>query len=161
MFSGAYSGFRSQFSRTHEVRHFVPESLRVRDGGSQAPSEVLTSSHIRTHGAIGNLNEGVVIQTHGVHTRLIAWPGNGFQTESVHVLTMKPGEESASYAYTMAEEVMICAAGRGEVFLLGRWVSVEPGDIAYFPEGVSPVRNFSGNKENLVLVSQITVRSLY
>jgi gentisate 1,2-dioxygenase len=115
-------------------------------------AKYFTYSQIRAHGAIGNLNEGVVIQTHGVHTRLIAWPGNGFQTESVHILTLKPGEESASYAYTIAEEVMICAAGRGEVFLLGRWVSVEPGDIAYFPEGVShAVRNSSENKENLVL----------
>jgi len=78
-----------------------------------------TYSQIHAHGAIGNLNEGVVIQTHGLHTRLIAWPGNGFQTESVHVLTLKPGEESASYAYTIAEEVMICAAGRGECFFWG------------------------------------------
>jgi len=123
----------------------------------QHQAKYYTYSQIRAHGAIGNLNEGVVIQTHGVHTRLIAWPGNGFQTESVHVLTLKPGEESASYAYTMAEEVMICAAGRGEVFLLERWVSIEPGDIAYFPEGVPhAVRNATGNKDNLVLVSQIT-----
>ncbi|HEX3421619.1 MAG TPA: hypothetical protein VHT01_10330 [Candidatus Udaeobacter sp.] len=54
-----------------------------------------THDQIRSHGAIGNLNDGVEITTQGVRTRLIAWPGNGFQTESVHVLTLAPGEESA------------------------------------------------------------------
>jgi gentisate 1,2-dioxygenase len=56
-----------------------------------------TRDQIRSHGAIGNLNDGVEITTHGVRTRLIAWPGNGFQTESVHVMTLAPGEESALY----------------------------------------------------------------
>ena len=57
-----------------------------------------THHEIRSRGAIGNLNDGVEIATQGVHTRLIAWPGNGFQTESVHVLTLAPGEESAALA---------------------------------------------------------------
>ena len=42
-----------------------------------------THEEIKSHGAIGNLNEGIEITTHGMRTRLIAWPGNGFQTESV------------------------------------------------------------------------------
>jgi len=54
-----------------------------------------THDEIRSRGAIGNLNDGIEINTQGVRTRLIAWPGNGFQTESVHVLTLAPGEESA------------------------------------------------------------------
>ena len=56
-----------------------------------------TRDQVRSHGAIGNLDDGVEIMTHGVRTRLIAWPGNGFQTESVHVMTLAPGEESALY----------------------------------------------------------------
>ncbi len=116
-----------------------------------------THAQIRKHGAIGNLNEGVVIKTQGLSTRLIAWSGNGYQTESVHVLTVRPGEASGTYAYTLAEELMLCVAGQGEVFLLGRWVSLEPGDLAYFPEGVPHgVRNPTGNTADFVLVSQIT-----
>ena len=53
-----------------------------------------THDEIRSHGAIGNLNDGIEITAQGVRTRLIGWPGNGFQTESVHVLTLPPGEES-------------------------------------------------------------------
>jgi quercetin dioxygenase-like cupin family protein len=120
-------------------------------------AKYFTHEQIRRHGAIGSLNEGVVIKTHGVHTRLVAWPGNGYQTESVHVLTLKPGESSSSYAYTLAEEVLLCAAGRGEVFLLGRWVTVEPGDLPYCPEGVAhAIRNPERNTEDFVVVSQIT-----
>ena len=47
-----------------------------------------TREQIRTGGAIAKLNEGIEIETHGVATRLIAWPGNGVQTQSVHVLTL-------------------------------------------------------------------------
>jgi gentisate 1,2-dioxygenase len=92
-----------------------------------------------------------------VDTRLIAWPGNGFQTEAVHVLTLRPGEESTAYAYTLAEEAMLCVAGRGEVQLRGDWRAVAPGDIAYFPEGVAhAVRNPSTATDDLHLVTQIT-----
>jgi len=98
-----------------------------------------THHEIRSRGAIGNLNDGVEIATQGVHTRLIAWPGNGFQTESVHVLTLAPGEESALYEYDMADEAMLCFKGQGEVHLRGEWVQIEPGDVAYFP-GRVPAR---------------------
>jgi len=73
-----------------------------------------------------------------VPTPLIAWPGNGFQTESVHVLTLAPGEESARYEYDMADEAMVCLKGQGDVYLRGEWVPIEPGDIAYFPERAFP-----------------------
>ncbi|MGI8486349.1 MAG: hypothetical protein ACR2OU_19085 [Thermomicrobiales bacterium] len=63
---------------------------------------------IRNRGAMGNLNRGIEIKTHGVNTRLIAWPGNGFQTQSVHVLTLKPGDASERYTYGMAEEALLC-----------------------------------------------------
>lgn len=53
-----------------------------------------TAQEIRSHGAIDNLQDGPTIRTHGTATRLIAWPGNGYQTESVHVLTLQPGDES-------------------------------------------------------------------
>ena len=78
-----------------------------------------THNEIRRGGAIGNLNDGIEITTHGISTRLIAWPGNGFQTESVHILTHHPGDETPMYSYGMAEEAMLCLKGEGEVFLRG------------------------------------------
>ena len=81
---------------------------------------------IRSRGAIGNLNDGIEITTQGMRTRLIAWPGNGFQTESVHVLTLAPGEESSRYEYDMSDEAMVCFKGQGEVYLRGEWVQIEP-----------------------------------
>lgn len=80
---------------------------------------------IRSHGAIGNLNDGIEVTTQGVRTRLIAWPGNVFQTDSVHVLTLAPGEESALYEYDMSDEAMICFKGQGEVYMRGEWVQIE------------------------------------
>ena len=56
-----------------------------------------SASEIRSGGALANLGDGVEIDTHGISTRLIAWPGTGFQTESVHVLTVQPGDESERY----------------------------------------------------------------
>ena len=114
-------------------------------------------NYIRKHGAIGNLNKGIMIKTQNLDTRLIAWPGNGFQTESVHVIIVQPGETSKEYTYTLAEEALLCVKGKGEVFLLGRWVSVEPGDFAYFPEGIKHcIRNPSSAKDEFILVSQIS-----
>lgn len=115
-----------------------------------------THDEIRSHGAIGNLNDGIEVTKQGVRTRLIAWPGNGFQTESVHVLTLAPGEESARYDYDMSDEAMVCFKGRGEVYLRGEWVQIEPGDVAYFPERVPhALRNPKENACDLVLVNQI------
>jgi hypothetical protein len=37
-----------------------------------------THEQIRSHGAIGNLNDGIEITAQGVRTRLIAWPGEWF-----------------------------------------------------------------------------------
>ena len=115
-----------------------------------------THDEIRSRGAIGNLNDGIEITAHNVRTRLIALPGNGFQTESVHVLTLSPGEESVLYDYDMADEAMVCLKGEGEIYLRGEWVQMQPGDIAYFPERVSrAIRNPKGNSRDLVLVNQI------
>ena len=47
-----------------------------------------THTEIQKNGAVTNLGDGIAITTHGIDTRLIAWPGNGFQTEAVHVLTL-------------------------------------------------------------------------
>ena len=58
----------------------------------------------------------------------------------MHVLTHRPGDETPPYSYGMAEEAMLCLKGEGEVFLRGRWVEIEPGDIAYFPEVPSTLR---------------------
>jgi quercetin dioxygenase-like cupin family protein len=115
-----------------------------------------THDEIRRGGAIANLQEGIEIATHGVSTRIIAWPGNGFQTESVHVLTLKPGEISEMYRYDMAEEGLVCLKGKGEVFLRGQWVEIEAGDIAFFPERVERgIHNPKENQADLVLVDQI------
>ena len=120
-------------------------------------AKYFTHDQIRRHGALGSLNEGVVIRIHNIETRLIAWPGNGYQTESVHALTLKPGEQSSAYTYSLAEEALLCVAGRGEAYLRDRWVAVQPGDLAYFPEGVQhAVRSQASNSEDFVLVSQIT-----
>jgi hypothetical protein len=73
-----------------------------------------THEQIRQHGASGNFAEGIEIPIHDVRTRLIAWPGNGFQTESVHVLTLAPGDASPLYRYQMSEEALLCLKGQGE-----------------------------------------------
>lgn len=110
---------------------------------------------IRNHGAIGHLNEGIEIELNGLSTRLIAWPGNGYQTESVHVITVQPGKESSNYNYPISEEALFCVEGKGEVFLHDQWVTLAPGDIAYFPENIKhAIRNH--NKSDFILVSSIT-----
>lgn len=117
----------------------------------------LTHTQIQQNGALSNLGDGISITTHGIDTRPIAWPGNGFQTEAVHVLTVKPGEESEQYAYDMAEQAMICFKGKGQVFLRGQWLDIEPGDVAYFPATVErAVRNLDGNEGDFVLVTAIS-----
>ena len=114
-------------------------------------------TEIRSGGAIGNLNEGIEIMLHGIPTRLIAWPGNGYQTESIHVLTLQPGLASDEYNYQISEEALLCVQGKGEVYLRGRWIELNPGDIGYFPENVPhSIRNSADNQEDFILVSSIT-----
>jgi quercetin dioxygenase-like cupin family protein len=116
-----------------------------------------TADEIRTGGALGNLGEGIELTVQGVPTRLIAWPGNGYQTESVHVLTLEPGTESDLHTYDVAEVASLCHGGAGEVWLHDRWVAMAPGDLAYFPEGVEhAVRNPETASDDLVLIAQIT-----
>jgi gentisate 1,2-dioxygenase len=116
-----------------------------------------TREQIRLGGAVGNLQDGPTISVHGMSSRLLAWPGNGFQTESVHVLTLAPGTESEHYVFTMAEEAMLCLAGKGEVFLRGAWRMLRPGDIGYFPEGCRhAIRCPAGETDDLIVVTQIT-----
>jgi gentisate 1,2-dioxygenase len=116
-----------------------------------------TCEQIRQHGAIGNFAEGIEIRIHDVRTRLIAWPGNGFQTESVHVLTMAPGDETPLHRYQMSEESLLCLKGQGEVFIRGRWLAIQAGDIAYFPDNaLHGVRNPRANAVDCVLISAIS-----
>ncbi len=124
----------------------------------------LTAKQIRTHGGIGHLNEGIEIMMNGIPTRLIAWPGNGYQTESIHVLTLKPGVTSSEYTYSISEEALLCVQGKGEVYLRERWIQLEPGDMAYFPESTPhSIRNSKDNADDFILVSSITppLLSLY
>jgi gentisate 1,2-dioxygenase len=116
-----------------------------------------THEQIRLHGAVGNLGRGIEITAHAVNTRLIAWPGNGFQTESVHVLTLAPGGASEIYTYDMAEEAFLCLWGRGEMLVRGQWVNVAPGDMAFIPAAVPRgLRNPAGNTADFILVNQVT-----
>lgn len=116
-----------------------------------------THDEIRRHGGVGNLNEGIEIALHGLATRLIAWPGNGFQTQSVHVVTHRPGEASERYVYPLGEEAAICLQGRGEVWLHDRWVAMAAGDLAFWPAGVPhATRNTPGGERDFVLVTQLT-----
>ncbi len=116
-----------------------------------------TAGEIVAGGAIANLADGAEIRAHGLSTRLIAWPGTGYQTEAVHVVTVEPGEESERYAYDLAEQALLCFRGKGELLVRGRWVELEPGDIAYVPEGVeTQIRNPSRNSSPFILVTQIT-----
>jgi gentisate 1,2-dioxygenase len=116
-----------------------------------------TAKQIREGGAIANLFCGANITVHGLDTRLLAWPGNGFQTQSVHVTTIQPGQQSDQYTYDIAEEAFLCRHGSAEVWLHDKWVTLQPGDIAYFPPGVKhQIRNPASNIEAAILVNQIT-----
>jgi quercetin dioxygenase-like cupin family protein len=116
-----------------------------------------TREQIRQEGAVGSLCRGIEIETHGVRTRIIAWPGNGLQTQSLHVLTLSPGEESASYAFPSSEELMLCLKGAGEITMRGQRIEMMPGDLAYFPEGVPhQIWNRRGSGADLILVTQIS-----
>ena len=123
-----------------------------------------THEQIRRFGAVGSLNDGVEITTNGISTRLIAWPANGFQTQSLHVLTLKPGDETPLYRYAMSEEGFLCLSGTGEVFIRDQWATIEAGDIAYFPDNVPHgLRNAPSNRDDFVLISAIAppVLTLY
>lgn len=125
----------------------ISDSLRAR---------YRNAKKIRSEGAIGNLFEGVSITAHGLDTRLLAWPGNGYQTEAVHVTTVKPGEQSDRYTYDLAEEAILCRFGSVEIWLREQWVVLKSGDIAYIPEGVQrQIRNPATSRENAILVNQI------
>ena len=116
-----------------------------------------THTQIQQNGAMTNLGDGIPITAHGIDTRPIAWPGNGFLTESVHVMTVKPGEESERWTYDMAEEAMVCFKGKGQILLRGQWLDVEPGDIAYFPFSAErAIRNPEGNQDDFVVVTSIS-----
>jgi quercetin dioxygenase-like cupin family protein len=122
----------------------------------QFQAKYKTAAEIRSGGAIGNLQDGPVVSIHGVDTRLVAWPGTGYQTEAVHVLTMHPGQETGAYTYDVSEEAMLCLAGRGEVQLHGEWRELRPGDIAYIPEGVAHAVRNPSTTDDLIVVTQIT-----
>lgn len=114
-----------------------------------------THDRIRRSGAMGNLNRGIEITTHGIGARLIAWPGNGFQTESVHVLTVPAGTESNIWRYDMAEEAILCLWGAGEVFLHDTWIPMAPGDLLFAPAGTRRgLRNAASSIADFVLVAQ-------
>ena len=125
----------------------VPDKYRAR---------YRTARQIAAEGAIGNLADGAEIRVHGLCTRLIAWPGTGYQTEAVHVITVQPGEESERYAYDLAEQALLCFRGTGEILVRDQWLDVQPGDLAYVPEGVeTAIRSPSTGSESFVLVTQI------
>lgn len=129
------------------------------------PSDYRASSRTREEisrrGAVFSLNEGVETVIHGIQTRLVIWPGVGVTESAVHLLTVRPGDESANYAIGMSDEAMVCLSGRGEVFLRGEWAEIEAGDVAYFPAGVRHgVRNAGSSSANFILASCISPPNL-
>jgi quercetin dioxygenase-like cupin family protein len=114
------------------------------------------AAEIRAGGAIGSLNDGIEFELHGVLTRIIAWPGNGFQTESIHVLTLAAGQEMETHAYGMAEEAMLCLQGVGEVLVRGEWVEFAPGDLAFFPPPVERSVRAAAGGEGMVVVAAVS-----
>jgi len=116
---------------------------------------------IRRRGAIFNLNQGIDTLVFGIQTRLVVWPGVGCTESSVHVLTVKPGEESELYSLGMSDEAFVCLSGRGEVFLRDQWAGVEAGDLAYFPAGVRhAVRNSKANARDFIIATCISPPNL-
>ncbi len=110
-----------------------------------------TPQQIRSGGAIGSIFDGPEITVHGLATRLLAWPGTGFQTEAVHLTIVDPGQASDRYTYDLAEEAFLCRHGEVEVLLRGGWVTLRPGDLVYFPAGVPHmIRNTSNRRAYLV-----------
>lgn len=134
-------------------------------------------AQIRTGGAIGNIFDGPQVVIHGLRTLLLAWPGTGFQTESVHLTVVEPGQSTSStgpptvggavvdgetgddtadrapatYTYDLAEEALLCRHGEVQVWLRDSWVTLRAGDIAYFPAGVAhAIRNVSDRTAYLV-----------
>jgi gentisate 1,2-dioxygenase len=120
-----------------------------------------TREQIREGGAVFNLAEGIEVEMHGIRTRLVIWPGVGPTESAVHLLTVRPGDESTSYRLGMSEEAMVCLSGKGEVFIRGRWASVEAGDLAYFPAGIAhAIRNPGSGKQDFIVASCISPPNL-
>ncbi len=110
-----------------------------------------TAQQIRSGGALGNIFDGPLITAHGLSTLVLAWPGTGFQTEAVHTTIVAAGQTSEEYTYDLAEEAFLCRHGQVEVLLRGDWVTLRPGDLAYFPAGVPhAIRNTSDGDAYLV-----------
>ena len=116
---------------------------------------------IRRSGAVFNLNYGVETVIHGIHTRLVIWPGVGVTESSLHLLTVRPGDESTEYALGMSDEAMVCLSGKGEALLRGEWAQVEAGDVVYFPAGVRhALRNAKASGKDFILASCISPPNL-
>jgi gentisate 1,2-dioxygenase len=115
-----------------------------------------SGAQIRAEGAIGSLNDGVEIEIHGVRTRLIAWPGTGFQTEAVHVLTLTPGQQTAMHSYGLAEEAVLALQGEGEAYVRGEWVGFRPGDMAFSPPPVEHAIRATPGGPGLIAVAAIS-----
>jgi quercetin dioxygenase-like cupin family protein len=116
----------------------------------------MSIDRIRAVGTIPNLNQGIEIDIHNVSTRLIAWPGQGMVEGAIHLLTLEPGDKTGTYTYQVSEESLECIQGKGEVFLHGEWVTIEPGDVAYFPENVPHAIRNRGKSGDFVLIASIT-----
>lgn len=114
-----------------------------------------TAQQIRQHGALGTINYTLSIVTHDLPTRLMAWPGNGFQTQSLHALVLAPGMHTPWYAYQISEEALLCLRGSCQVYLHEQWVTLQPGDIAYFPAGISHAIKNETHQE-CVVITQLT-----
>jgi quercetin dioxygenase-like cupin family protein len=116
----------------------------------------MSIERIRQIGTIPSLNEGIEIKINNIATRLIAWPGQGIVEGAIHLLTLAKDDDTGMFTYPVSEEAVECIKGKGEIYLWGKWVTIEPGDVAYFPEGMQHGIRNKDQTDDFVLVSQIT-----
>lgn len=156
----------AQSAVSHHVEGTATTAATTTEDITQYRPGAMTIDRIRQIGTIPNLNEGPIVTINGLSTRLVAWPGQGMVQGAIHLIMLasyqqsKPDvavddKEPALYRYPVSEEALECLSGTGEVYLWGKWVPINPGDVAYFPENVKHgIRN--KGKDKLVLISQIT-----
>jgi quercetin dioxygenase-like cupin family protein len=153
----AFLIFCAQPAVSHHQEGSAQPAAKLTDGKIETYRPgAMTIEQIRKIGTIPNLNQGIQIDINKVPTRLIAWPGQGMVEGAIHQLTLGPKTQSDMYTYPVSEEALECIKGKGEVYLWGDWRTIEPGDVAYFPEGVQHgIRNLNDSGD-FVLIAQIT-----
>ncbi|MFD9123904.1 cupin domain-containing protein [Kitasatospora sp. NPDC059571] len=66
----------------------------------------------------------------------VFWPGTGSCQLCLHCGIQQPGEMFTPHLHTDSDEAFISFEGIGQMFLVDRWIDVEPGDVLYAAPGV-------------------------